>query len=139
MKINGIIQRKLALLETQLVELEIHLRDVSEERFRENWALRSMTERALQVAIEIVIDICARLLALSGRGPVATSADAIRHCVKAGFLARETPYLQMIGYRNLLVHQYESLDPAITFEIATRRLADFRAFRDEIDRLSGQP
>ncbi len=30
--------------------------------------------------------------------------------------------------------QYESIDPAILFDLATTKLGDFQSFRDEIDR-----
>ncbi len=43
------------------------------------------------------------------------------------------PYTEMIRFRNLLVHQYETVDPLILYNIAMTRLADFRRFRDEID------
>jgi len=135
MKINGVIQRKLTLLDDQLVKLEKHLENISFEQFCNDWMRQSMAERALQVAIEIVIDIADRLIALADAGPVATARDAIRKCVDLGYLASENPYSQMVGYRNFIVHQYEHIDPEITYSLATERLSDFRAFRREIDNL----
>ena len=133
MKCNGVIQRKLALLDDQVLQLGKHLQGVSLERFRDDWVLRSMAERALQVAIEIVIDIAERLLALAGAGPAATAAEAVRKCVQLGILSAEQPYRQMVGFRNLIVHEYERIDPEITYTLATQKLDDFRRFRDEID------
>jgi uncharacterized protein YutE (UPF0331/DUF86 family) len=136
MKPNGIIQRKLALLDDQIIQLQKHLQGVSLEKFRDDWVLRSMAERALQVTIEVVIDIAERLIALNGAGPAATAAEAISKCVQMGLLSAESPYKDMVRYRNLIVHEYERIDPDITYALATQRLADFRAFRDEIDRLT---
>ncbi len=61
MEINGIIQRKLSLLDDQVLKLEKHLEGISLGQFREDWMRRSMAERALQVSIEIVIDVAERL------------------------------------------------------------------------------
>lgn len=137
MKANGVIQRKLALLDEQVLQLHKHLEGVSLASFRDNWVLRSMAERALQVAIEIMIDIAERLIASAGAGPAATAAEAIDKCVALGFLESESPYRDMVGYRNLIVHEYERIDPEITYTLATEKLEDFRSFRDAIDRLSG--
>lgn len=135
MKLNGVIQRKLSLLDDQVVNLEKHLNGIAFAQFEHDWVLRSMAERALQVAIEIVIDISERLLALSEAGPAATARNAIQKCVDLGYLKSPSPYLEMVGYRNFIVHEYEQIDPKITFTLATQKLHDFRKFRDEIDLL----
>ena len=45
------------------------------------------------------------------------------------------PEVDITRVRNLIVHQYEEIDPAILFDLAKNRLNDFRKFRDEIDTL----
>lgn len=129
------VQRKLALLDTQVVNLEKHLAGVSRERFEGDWMLRSMAERALQVSVEIVIDICERIIALAGAGPVASASDAVRRAADLGVLSSVDPYVDMVKLRNLIVHEYEEIDPALLYELATARLAVFRRFRDELDRM----
>lgn len=131
---NGVIQRKLALLDTQVSRLEEHLRDVTEEQFSKDWVLRSMAERALQVAAEILIDVSERILSLRGIGPVATAAEAIERLVQIGVLKLSDPYVGIVRFRNLIVHRYEEIDPSILFELVKTRLDDFRKFRSEIDR-----
>jgi uncharacterized protein YutE (UPF0331/DUF86 family) len=133
MNMNGIVQRKLALLDEQVTNLEVHLKGVSVEEFREDWVLRCMAERALQVAVEIVIDIAERLLALRDAGPVETAVAAIERLARLGVIASSDPYRDMVRFRNLIVHEYESIDPDILYGLATSRLADFRRFRDELD------
>jgi uncharacterized protein YutE (UPF0331/DUF86 family) len=138
MKPNGVIQRKLTLLDDQVLHLQVSLKGISLERFKDDWVLRSMAERALQVAIEIVIDVAERLVALAGAGPAATAIEAINKCVTLGYLSSENPYKSMVGYRNLIVHEYERIDPEMTYMLATQKLDDFRAFRDEIDKLTAK-
>ena len=131
---NGVVQRKLALLDDQVTKLEFHLRDVSRELFVNDWVLRSMAERALQVAAELMIDIAERIIALKSAGPVASAGDAIRKLTELKVLPTDDPYLGIIRFRNLLVHQYEEVNPDILFDLAKNRLGDFRKFRDEVDK-----
>ena len=135
MKLNGPIQRKLALMDERVRQLERRFSKVSLEEFSSEWELQAVAERGLQVAIEALIDVAERILALNGHGPASSSADAIRACAEAGFLESTDPYLPMIGFRNFIVHQYDRIDPKITFDILKNRLDAFRRFRDEIDRL----
>jgi len=131
---NGVIQRKLALLDTQVSRLEEHLKDVTESQFAGDWVLRSMAERALQVAAEIMIDVAERIIALRGGGPVATAAEAMERLVRLGVLKSPEPYVRIVRFRNLIVHQYEEIDPSLLFELVKTRLDDFRSFRSEVDR-----
>lgn len=136
MKYNGVIQRKLALLDSQLVMLEKHLGTVTIEEFRESWMLRSMTERALQVCVEIVIDVCERIIALEGHGPVASGSECVDKMVSLGLLPAQDPFKSMIRFRNFVVHQYEQINPEILFDLARNKSNDFRQFISAIDKLS---
>ena len=133
MRINGVVQRKLALLDSRVGRLEQALEGVSREKFVDDWCLRSMTERELQVAIEIVIDVAERIIAIMNAGPTATAGDAIRRLVDLNVIKSEEPYVDMVRFRNMIVHQYEEIDPDILYVLATKRLGDFRRFRGEVD------
>jgi uncharacterized protein YutE (UPF0331/DUF86 family) len=135
MKYNGVIQRKFALLDKHLLELGLHLKDVEFSLFKDDYALRCMTERALQVMVEIVIDVAERIIATENAGPVASAAEAIDRLVDLNVLKSSQPYIDMVRFRNLIVHQYEEVDPEIIFNIAKNKLEAFRQFRNEIDRL----
>lgn len=135
MKQNGVIQRKLALLDGYVVRLERYLEGKSQEDFNEDDLLQAAVERVLQVSVEIVIDIAERLLSLQGAGPAASAAEAIQRLVDLGLLASVVPYQDMVRFRNRIVHEYTTTDPAIVYKIATESRQDFRRFRDEIDRI----
>lgn len=134
MLLNGVVQRKLALLDEDVSRLERYMDGVTLEAFKADELLQLGTERMLQVAVEIVIDIAERLIALRGAGPVATAAEAIERLAVLGILQSADPYRDMVRFRNRIVHEYETTDPAILFAIATGHMSDFRRFRDEIDR-----
>ena len=135
MKYNGVIQRKFALLDKQLLQLKNHTQDIDFDEFKNSWVLRSMSERALQVMVEIVIDVAERIIAIENAGPTASSAEAIDRLVELNVIKSTQPYSDMVKFRNLIVHQYEEIDPAIIYDIIKNKLDNFRQFRDEIDKL----
>lgn len=133
MKYNGIIQRKLALLDQHRQRLEQYLAGVALADFAPDWSKRWMAERALQLMVEIVIDIAERIVALENAGPCATAAELIETLVRLRVLKSADPYRGMVRFGNLIVHRYSSIDPAVVFDICTQRLGDFVRFREEID------
>ncbi len=135
MRYNGVVQRKLALLEQQVQRLGTSMESVQLEDFKANWEKRCVVERALQVSVEIMIDVAERIIALEGAGPVATAVEAIEALIQLKVLESSAPYVDMVRFRNMVVHQYEEIDSAVLFDLVNNRLGDFRKFRDEIDAL----
>ena len=134
MKYNAVIHRKFALLDKYLLQLQRELKDVDIEAFKNDWALQRMTERVLQVMAEVVVDITERIIASKGAGPAATAAEAIEKLVELRVIKSAKPYTNMVKFRNIILHQYEEIDPEIIFNIAKNELDAFRQFRDEIDK-----
>lgn len=134
MKYNGVIQRKFALLDDHVQELKRYLAGMEFREFETTRVARLATERAIQVCAEIVIDIAERIIAIEHAGPVASAADALGKLQTLGVIRDAAPYTGIVRFRNLIVHEYEEIDPKILYQVATGRLDDFLAFRDEIDR-----
>ncbi len=133
MRYNGVVQRKLTLLSKQISQIKETFSDINFAEFEKDWLKRSAAERALQVAVEIVIDTAERIISIEGAGPVATSAEAIERLVELKVLKSKEPYVNMVRFRNLIVHQYEEIDPAILFDLITKRMDDFSKFIREVD------
>ncbi|MFQ5401764.1 MAG: DUF86 domain-containing protein [Anaerolineae bacterium] len=129
--INGVILEKLQTLDELLAELR-SLGHVSAVQLNEEWRTRRAIERDLQVLVEIVIDVCQRLLSLQGQSPATTSGDAVERCIQMGALSGTEPYRQMVQLRNFIVHRYERIDVSILAGMVNRHLGDFERFRDEI-------
>lgn len=127
---NGIILSKLQSLEETLAELRT-LGKVTTAQLRSDWRTRRAVERDLQVLVEVVIDICQRIIALSGQAPAPTSADAVARCIRMGALSDNDSYRKMVQFRNFVVHRYERIDVEILAEIVNNRLVDFEIFRNE--------
>ena len=129
--INGVILQKLQSLDQVLAELR-SLGPVSVDQLRGDWRTRRAIERDLQVLVEVVVDVCQRLISLSGQTPAPTSADAIERCIQAGVVSDFDGYRRMVQFRNLFVHRYEQIDEAVLVQVIDAHLSDFERFRDEV-------
>jgi uncharacterized protein YutE (UPF0331/DUF86 family) len=130
MRINGVISGKLKNLDRVLSQLK-SLVPLDSERLAD-WIVHSAVERNLQVAVEIVIDICHRIHSLSGRSPAANAREAVEGCVDLGVLESTETLSRMIGFRNLVVHRYEYIDTNVLIEIVNSHLDDFDGFREQV-------
>lgn len=131
MAANGVILQKLHILDQVLAELR-SLGPVSPETLESDWRTRRAVERDLQILVEVVVDVCQRLISTAGQAPAPTGADAVDRCVGLGVLASADPYRRMVQFRNFVVHRYDRVDPPVLVEILNQRLGDFGRFRDEV-------
>jgi len=133
MKYNGVIENKLRLLEQKLSEIESWEID-SFEVFSQSTLLCNAVERALQVAVEIMIDVAERILALEKLPPSRTSSEAISKLVELRILPTADKFVDMIRFRNFIVHRYEYIDREVLFSIITKKLPFFKEFVDYVRR-----
>jgi len=131
MKYNGIIEAKLRTIEEKLLEIE-SWEIISYQKLQINSMLRNATERVLQVSVEAIIDICEHILALEGIPAPDTSANVIKKVIEIGIIANSPEYLEMIRFRNFIVHRYEKIDLEIIYTIVSKKLYVFRNFIHEI-------
>lgn len=129
--INGVILRKLQALDQVLLELR-SLGRVTVTQLESDWRTCRAVERDLQVLVEIVMDICQRLLSLQGQTPAATGSEAVQRCIDLGILSPDEAYRKMVQFRNFIVHRYEHIELAILASMVNKYLADFEQFREEI-------
>ena len=129
--INGVVIQKLQSLDVVLTELR-SLGEISVSQLNDDWRVRRAVERDLQVLVEIAIDVCQRLLSLSGQTPATSGADAIARCVQLGVLSNAEVYRRMVQFRNFIVHRYEQVDVAILVDVVNTHLRDFDRFRTEV-------
>jgi uncharacterized protein YutE (UPF0331/DUF86 family) len=129
--INGVVQQKLGFIADTRAKLA-SLGPVTAEMLREDWQLRMVVERGLQVAVEAAVDVCHRLISLAGQPPATTATDAIERCVTLGALTGRDNYRRMVQFRNFIVHRYERVDEAVLARVLSERLADLDRFIEEV-------
>lgn len=131
MKYNGIIESKLRVIEAKLAEIKSWEID-SFEKLTGSSMLHHATERALQVAVEVMIDVSERILALEGQPPQATSAGNIRQLQSMGILRDIPEYEEMIKFRNFIVHRYDHIDSEVIYAIVKNKLSLFEFFVKDV-------
>jgi len=131
MPINGVVESKLRFLEQTLADLESWPLGTQAE-FAHNSMLRRAVERALQLAIESMIDVAERILAARRLSPADTAGQNLRRLQEIGILKDADRYAEMVRFRNFIVHRYEQIEPQIVYRLATTKLSHFRDFIDEI-------
>ena len=129
--INGIVLQKLQSLDETINELR-SLGKVTIVQLESDWLKRRAIERDLQVMVEVVIDICQRLLSLEGQTPATTGVDAVKRCIQMGALTDLEAYRKMVQFRNFIVYRYEHVDIEILVDMVNNRLEDFESFKKEI-------
>ena len=123
----------------KLDELDGYVRDLrtiapqSFEEYRQIEKKRAC-ERLLQIAVQCVIDVCNLLVAGLRLGLPAEENDLFEKLEDAGILSssRKERLKAMKGFRNILVHEYGSVDDAFVYQAVTAELGDFAAFRAEV-------
>lgn len=131
MKYNGVIDKKLKMLEKKLSEIESWEIDKLSDLQQSSMASNAL-ERALQVAVEIMIDVTERILALEKQPPGDGAAANMQKLGKLGVLKDPDAYMDMVRFRNFIVHRYEYIDSEIIYDIAKNKLNLFRQFASEI-------
>jgi len=93
-------------------------------------ALTLNIERACQAAIDLALHVVAR----EHLGMPQSAADAFRLLAKTGILEAKTAVdmVAMTGFRNIAIHEYQSLDMEILRAIATVRWRYLVVFCSEL-------
>jgi uncharacterized protein YutE (UPF0331/DUF86 family) len=88
------------------------------------------TKHLLQTAIEAMVDVCAHFVARLRLQAPENGARLVQVLAGHGWLPPEnvSTYVNMIRFRNLVVHLYSTVDDRRVYEILRDHLDDFRAF-----------
>jgi uncharacterized protein YutE (UPF0331/DUF86 family) len=131
MKYNGVIEKKIRLLDKKVNEIK-SWKIKSLEQLMSSSMLNNALERALQVSVEIMIDISERILAIEKISPQNSAAENIKKLEDLSIIKKTENYMDMVRFRNFIVHRYEYIDLDILFDIAKNKLHYFNEFIDEI-------
>lgn len=91
----------------------------------------------IQRACEAAIDIAMHVVAEKDLGLPQNSRDAFELLYQHKIIDRElnTRLKAMVGFRNIAVHDYQTINLEIVQNIIEKHLQDFRTFSDEMLRL----
>jgi uncharacterized protein YutE (UPF0331/DUF86 family) len=80
--------------------------------------------------VQLCVDISLHILS-SGNQPIPqTMADAFTGLAEEGVITADLAekMRKSVGFRNIAIHQYEKINWAIVYAIATEKMVDFKAF-----------
>lgn len=125
-----IIRRRLEKLDEYLAILR-QLQRYSYDEFAANPERYGSAERFLQLAIESLNDLGNHVIAESGLGTVEWYSDIPSRLCEAGVISTEMRdvWIRMIGFRNILVHDYLKIDRSIVFRVLQENLNDLEALK----------
>jgi uncharacterized protein YutE (UPF0331/DUF86 family) len=126
---RDLIERRLAELEL-LVGQASEYRQITAEDYRRDWKTQRIVERTLQMAIETCLDIANQVIADRGLKVPSTYAQTFDVLAGAGLLRPELhqPMRRMVGFRNIVVHEYASIDAEHVVRILRDHLDDLTKF-----------
>lgn len=92
----------------------------------------------IQRACEASIDLAMHTISQRSLGVPKTSRDGFRILHESGLIdeALAKSLMNMVGFRNIAVHDYQALDLSILQSILEKHIDDFKAFTKTILKLS---
>ncbi len=124
-----IIERKLDSLQRCLQRIEDKCPE-SAPALQDDLDLQDIVVLNLSRAIQLSVDIAAHCLSNQPVAPPNTMGETFDRLAEAGLIERSLAnnLKRSVGFRNIAVHNYTTLDMAIVHSLATEHLQDFRAF-----------
>jgi len=128
-----LIGRKLTQLDTYLGQIK-EFSKVSITAYKNDWRMQRIVERTLQMLIELCIDIANHIISDESMRLPSGYADTFMVLMEKKVINRNLfkTMDKMAKFRNVVVHQYEKIDPAIVVSILHQNLKDFENYKRSI-------
>jgi uncharacterized protein YutE (UPF0331/DUF86 family) len=128
-----LVFRKLSELEEYQKQLG-EFRRLTVKQYRSDWKTQRIVERTLQMMIETCLDVANHLVADRGYRVPVSYADVFKALEENKVLGRALAgrMEKMAKFRNVLVHQYEQVDPQIVVGVLKKSLGDFTEFKKAV-------
>lgn len=130
---RDLVLRKLAEVEQYLQQLAGY-RQIDLDAYQRDWKTQRIIERTLHLTIETCMDLADHIVADRRLRVPETGAETFDILAEAGVIPRDlgTALARMVGFRNILVHDYARLDPAIVLRVLRTDVADIERFREAV-------
>jgi len=127
---RDLVLRKLADLDAYVEELREY-QGLTVAAYLADWKTQRVVERTLQIAIECCLDIASHAISDRKLRVPTTYAEMYEILGEARLLDVSLceAMIRIVGFRNLLVHDYAKLDATRVVRILNEHLEDFMRFR----------
>ena len=125
------------MVKSKLIKLEEYIQELQEyenielEEYKNNEMKKRYLERTLQLALESILDIGNHIISDERLGSPNSNADIIeiltKHEVFEIGKTQKERYINMVKFRNILVHDYTDIEDKIVVNILNNQLEDIKA------------
>lgn len=128
-----LVGRKLAQIDTYLKQIGDYSK-ISLTQYKDDWKTQRIVERTLHILIEVCIDIANHIISDEGMRLPTGYADTFTVLMENKVIGKRLcgTLERMAKFRNVVVHQYETIDPAIVVSILHKNLGDFEQYKKRI-------
>jgi len=128
-----LLGRKIAQMETYLGQIREYSK-ISITAYKNDWKIQRIVERTLQILIELCIDIANHLISDKGMRLPTGYADTFKVLMENRIISKTLfkTMEKMAKFRNVVVHQYEKIEPSIVVSILHTNLDDFEKYKKTI-------
>lgn len=108
--------------------------ELSLEEYLDNFENQVLAERSFEVLTQIILDVCTHIIAMSGISAPSSYSDCIIKLASLKILENDESikYSKLIGMRNIIVHQYNTINHSLLYESLSILLHDFNNFQFKI-------
>lgn len=129
----SIIKAKIAHIENSLSRLK-EKQKIGFDEFKRNIDLQDIVLHNLQLAIQGCVDMASHIISDAGWAVPSTLAELFGVLAEHKIINRELGerLSKMAGFRNIIIHEYETIDLKKVYNIATKDIEDIYLFLREI-------
>jgi len=124
-----LIRRKLERIEIYIKQIRLK-NDPGIEAFKKDRDLQSIILFNLVQSIQACIDIGSHIISDSEWGVPSSQAEIFEILTQNKIISKQLSHkmIQMIGFRNRIVHEYEKIDLKIVYEVWRKNIRDIEKF-----------
>ncbi len=128
-----LILKKLSTLDEYLKQIAEYT-SITVQAYAGDWKTQRIVERTFQMMIETCLDIGGHIISDEKMRVPEAYADIFRILVENGILSKThlVAFEKMAKFRNIVVHDYEKIDPEIVVAILRNHLQVFEVFKSSV-------
>jgi uncharacterized protein YutE (UPF0331/DUF86 family) len=127
------MENKISTIRKYLKILE-NYKKYSKQEIEENLDLRGAVERYLYLVVQATIDLAETVISLKDFRKPTTFAESFLILEEEKIIDKKLAeqLVKMVGFRNILAHDYTEIDYEIVYEVLHKRLRDIEEFLKRI-------
>jgi len=129
MVIEEVIKKRMQKL-VQSLDKIARYKDFSYDEFLQDDIAQDIVEYNLFIAINMITDMATHIVVDNNIGNPDTMGEAFEILSKERYITVDeaTTYKQMVGFRNILSHEYVKINKKVVYDIMKSNLNDFKKF-----------